>query len=75
MINTGLKVALVGAAEFCAWVFLTYPACLRYEKQMVHYDEWVQLIPMQNGTFTTYIPIIHPARSAMEDVCVEREKR
>ena len=73
--NLAPKLIVAGTVLVCAWLFLTIPACVRYEKQMVHRDAWVPFIPVYNGNTFTQVPIFHPETDALEDVCVEREKK
>lgn len=75
MTNALPKLIVAGTIILVVWLFLTIPACVRYEKQMVHRDAWVQFLPVYNGSTYTQIPIFHPETNTLEDVCVEREKR
>lgn len=75
MTNILPKLIVASVVLLTAWLLLTYPRCVRYEKQMVHRDAWVQFLPVYNGNTYTQIPIFHPETNTHEDVCVEREKR
>lgn len=64
-------IVIVVILFWLAWCGIWYwrHPCIRSHMAWVHYNEWIQIIPIDK---TTTI-IVHPARDEWESVCDERK--